>query len=251
MNVDGAGAGCVRVIDDVTQILAAQRTEAWRDVARRMAHEIKNPLTPIQLSAQRLRRNLADCLDGPRRQLLEQSTDAIMGQVEALKLLVSEFSHFARLPATDPVPTDLNALVRDTVSMYQEKPNVRFITDLDPALPALDLAREQIKRVILNLLDNALGAVEEISEGRREVRVSTGVDRTIGTVRLEVADTGRGVPPEVRRKLFEPYFSTKRNGSGLGLSIVSRIVSDHSGYIRVRDNDPRGTRFIVELPTSA
>ena len=216
-----------------------------------MAHEIKNPLTPIQLSAQRLRRNLADCLDGPRRQLLEQSTDAIMGQVEALKLLVSEFSRFSRLPATDPVSTDLNALVRDTVSMYQEKADVSFRTHLDPELPPLDLDREQIKRVILNLLDNALGAVDEVSEGLREVRVSTAADRTVGTVRLEVADTGCGVPAEVRRKLFEPYFSTKRNGSGLGLSIVSRIVSDHSGYIRVRDNQPRGTRFIVELPTSA
>ena len=250
-DVDGAAAGFVLVIDDVTQILAAQRTEAWRDVARRMAHEIKNPLTPIQLSAQRLRRNLADGLDGPRRQLLEQSTDAIMGQVEALKLLVSEFSRFSRLPATDPVSTDLNALVRDTVSMYQEKADVSFRTHLDPELPALDLDREQIKRVILNLLDNALGAVDEVSDGLREVRVSTAADRTVGTVRLEVADTGCGVPAEVRRKLFEPYFSTKRNGSGLGLSIVSRIVSDHSGYIRVRDNQPRGTRFIVELPTSA
>jgi len=247
--VEGESAGFVVVLDDVTQILKVQRMAAWREVARRIAHEIKNPLTPIQLSAQRLRRRLAGRVtDADARELLNECTDAITSQVDALKLLVSEFSNFAQLPATDPTPTDLNRLVAETVAMYDGKPGIEFGTDLAPGLPKLDLDREQIKRVILNLVDNGLGAIEACEGGPREVRVSTRLDRAVGIVHVEVADTGCGVRPEDRARLFEPYFSTKRSGSGLGLAIVSRIVSDHSGYIRVRANKPRGSRFIIELP---
>jgi two-component system nitrogen regulation sensor histidine kinase NtrY len=248
-DVEGGAAGFVVVLDDVTQILKVQRMAAWREVARRIAHEIKNPLTPIQLSAQRLRRKLAGAIDDPeQRELLESCTDSITSQVDALKLLVSEFSNFARLPATDPAPTDLNQLVADTVAMYQEDRRIEFETSLHPAVPKLDLDREQIKRAILNLIDNSIGAIEAAGDGPRRIRVSTVLDPAVGTVHLEVSDTGCGIPIQDRGKLFEPYFSTKRQGSGLGLAIVSRIVSDHSGYIRVRDNRPRGTRFIIELP---
>ena len=248
-DADGGAAGFVLVIDDVTQILAVQRMTAWREVARRIAHEIKNPLTPIQLSAQRLRRKLGGRLeDEESRALLEQCTDAITGQVEAMKLLVSEFSNFSRLPTAKLAPAELNAIVAETVDMYQENRDVEFSTDLDPQVKRLDLDREQIKRLILNLVDNAIAAVEVAGEGPRRVSVSTRLDRAMQTVHLEVADTGTGIDPEARRRLFEPYFSSKRDGSGLGLAIVSRIVSDHSGYIRVRDNQPRGTRFVIEFP---
>jgi two-component system nitrogen regulation sensor histidine kinase NtrY len=246
---DGAHAGCVIVLDDVTQILQVQRMAAWREVARRIAHEIKNPLTPIQLSAQRLRRKLSDRLPDPEaRDVLAQCTDAITGQVEALKLLVSEFSNFARLPPTQLARADLNSIVAETLAPYQEKRTIRCVLDLERELPLLELDREQIKRVILNLVENAIAALDAAPGEPRELRVVTRHDRAMQSVHLEVADTGIGVDPRARRRLFEPYFSSKRGGSGLGLAIVSRIVSDHSGYVRVRENVPRGTRFIVELP---
>jgi two-component system nitrogen regulation sensor histidine kinase NtrY len=247
---EGAPAGFVVVIDDVTQILRAQRMSAWREIARRIAHEIKNPLTPIQLSAQRLRRKLAGKLGDPDDEaMLVRCTDAITNEVEGMKTLLSEFSNFARLPAIDPTPTDLNRLAADTVSMYEEEAHaIAFRTDLAPQLPTLDLDREQMKRVILNLVDNAMAAVEAAGEGPREIVVSTRYEKAVGTVSLEVRDTGTGIRPEDRPRLFDPDFSTKRRGSGLGLAIVSRIVSDHSGYIRVLANRPRGTRFVIELP---
>jgi two-component system nitrogen regulation sensor histidine kinase NtrY len=246
---EGEPAGFVIVLDDVTQILNVQRMAAWREVARRIAHEIKNPLTPIQLSAQRLKRKLSAKLDDPEaRQVLDESTTAITGEVEAMKNLLAEFSNFARLPATDPAPTDLNRLAGEVVSLYRGEPSIELETELAPDLPLLDLDREQFKRVILNLMDNAIAAIHEAGPGPRRVRVSTRFEHEIGTVALEVADTGVGVRPEDRARLFEPYFSTKRKGSGLGLAIVGRIVSDHSGYVRVRANQPRGTRFVVELP---
>jgi two-component system nitrogen regulation sensor histidine kinase NtrY len=249
---EGEAAGFVIVLDDVTQILNVQRMAAWREVARRIAHEIKNPLTPIQLSAQRLWRKLSGRLDDPEaRQVLEESTAAITGEVEAMKSLLAEFSNFARLPATDPAPTDLNRLAADVVGLYRGETSIELETDLAPDVPLLDLDREQFKRVILNLMDNAIAAIQEAGPGPRRVRVSTRFEREVGTVALEVADTGVGVRPEDRTRLFEPYFSTKRKGSGLGLAIVGRIVSDHSGYVRVRANQPRGTRFVVELPARA
>ena len=249
-DVDGEAAGFVVVIDDVTEMAKVQRMAAWREIARRIAHEIKNPLTPIQLSAQRLRHRLAGRLGDPEAEaLLEQCTDSITSEVGAVKNLLQEFSSFARLPAIDPVPTDLNKLVTDTVAMYEGRRSIVFETDLARDLPTTDLDREQIKRVILNLVDNAMTAIDEAGGEPRRIRVSTRFEREVGTVRLEVADTGCGIRPEDQPRLFEPYYSTKPRGSGLGLAIVSRIVSDHSGYIRVRANQPRGTRFIVELPS--
>ena len=245
----GTAAGFVVVVDDVTELMRVQRMAAWREMARRIAHEIKNPLTPIQLSAQRLRRKLAGKLADPESAaLLRESTDAITAEVEAMKHLLAEFSSFARLPATDPAPTDLNRLVAEVVELYRGNATIEFTTALDPAVPMLDLDRQQIRRVILNLIDNAVAAIDEAGPGPRKVGVSTRVDAAVGTIHLQVADTGAGIKPEDRSRLFEAGFSTKRAGTGLGLAIVSRIVSDHSGYVRVAANRPRGSRFIVELP---
>jgi two-component system nitrogen regulation sensor histidine kinase NtrY len=246
---DTSAPGYVVVVDDVTEIMRVQRMAAWREMARRIAHEIKNPLTPIQLTAQRLQRKLAPKLADPEAaSLLREGTAAITAEVDAMKHLLTEFSSFARLPATDPVPTDLNKLVGEVVELYRGNASIEFKTELDPHLPMLDLDRQQIRRVILNLVDNAIAAIDEAGSGPREVHVSTRLDAAVGTIHLQVADTGAGVRAEDRARLFEPGFSTKRAGSGLGLAIVSRIVSDHSGYVRVVANRPRGSRFIVELP---
>ena len=250
-DASGAAAGFVVVVDDVTEIMRVQRMAAWREMARRIAHEIKNPLTPIQLSAQRLRRKLAGKIADPESAaLLRESTDAITAEVEAMKHLLAEFSSFARLPATDPAPTDLNKLVAEVVELYRGNSTIEFTTALDPAVPMLDLDRQQIRRVILNLCDNAVAAIDEAGPGPRKVSVSTRLDAAVGTIHLQVADTGSGIRPEDRARLFEAGFSTKRAGSGLGLAIVSRIVADHRGYVRVHDAQPRGARFIVELPAA-
>jgi two-component system nitrogen regulation sensor histidine kinase NtrY len=246
---EGTPLGSVIVFDDYTQEVRAQRMAAWREVARRIAHEIKNPLTPIQLSAQRIRRRLRGRLpEGSEDvQVVDECVDTITSQVEGLKLLVNEFSNFARLPAARPRPDDLNQLVQEAISSYAGSDGVAFRTELDPALPRVDLDRDQIRRVLANLIDNAVAAVA--APGRPgAIEVRTVYDVPLQTVRLEVADDGVGIPDEDRRRIFEPYFSTKAHGTGLGLAIVSRIVADHHGYIRVHANKPRGTRFIVELP---
>jgi len=247
----GGPLGTVIVLDDYSQIVKVQRMAAWREVARRIAHEIKNPLTPIQLSAQRIRRRFGDRLsqDPAEVKVFDECVDAITSQVESLKLLVDEFSNFARLPTADPKPGDLNRLVADAVASYTETEDVVFETDLDENLPTVDIDREQIGRVLTNLIDNAIAAVRP-SAGAHPGRVGlrSRYDASLQSVRLEVSDDGIGIPAADRRRIFEPYFSTKRSGTGLGLAIVSRIVADHRGYIRVQDNEPRGTRFVVELP---
>jgi two-component system nitrogen regulation sensor histidine kinase NtrY len=252
---DRAGGllGTVIVFDDYTQVVKVQRMAAWREVARRIAHEIKNPLTPIQLSAQRIRRRfrgrVAD--DPEAAKVFDECVDAITIQVESLKLLVDEFSNFARLPTARPEPGDLNRIVTDAVASYAGIEDVALETDLDASLPRIDLDREQIRRLLTNLVDNAIAAVRSDASRRRgagRVVLRTAYDSPLQTARLEVCDDGAGIAATDRRRIFEPYFSTKRQGTGLGLAIVSRIVADHRGYIRVQDNDPRGTRFVIELP---
>jgi two-component system nitrogen regulation sensor histidine kinase NtrY len=242
----GESVGRVIVFDDHTQLVKVQRVAAWREVARRIAHEIKNPLTPIQLSAQRIRRRFGDRFDEDDGRVFDECVDTIMSQVEGLELLVDEFSKFARLPAANPRPDDLNRLIRDAVASYAGTEGVVFETDLDPRLPALDLDREQIRRALTNLIDNAIAA-----GGAGCIRVGTDFDAGLQTVRIEVADDGAGIPVEHRRRIFEPYFSTRHQGTGLGLAIVSRIVADHHGYIRVQDRSPRGTCFVIEIPIHA
>jgi two-component system nitrogen regulation sensor histidine kinase NtrY len=242
----GEAAGRVIVFDDHTQLVKVQRMAAWREVARRIAHEIKNPLTPIQLSAQRIRRRFGDRFDEDDGRVFDECVDTITRQVEGLKLLVDEFSKFARLPAANPRPNDLNRLVQDAVASYAGTEGVVFETDLDPRLPSLDLDREQIHRALTNLIDNAIGA-----GGAGRIWVGTTFEAALQTVRIEIADDGAGIPIEHRRRIFEPYFSTRHKGTGLGLAIVSRIVADHHGYIRVRDHRPRGTCFVIEIPVHA
>jgi two-component system, NtrC family, nitrogen regulation sensor histidine kinase NtrY len=246
----GESLGTVVVFDDYSQLVKVQRMAAWREVARRIAHEIKNPLTPIQLSAQRIRRRFGDRVaeDPAEAKIFDECVDAITSQVESLKLLVDEFSNFARLPTATVQPDDLNRIVSEAVTSYAGTEGVRIEADLDPDLPTVEIDREQMRRVLTNLIDNAIAAVRRRNEGEGAVSVRSLYDPTLQSVRLEVSDDGDGIPPEHRRRVFEPYFSTSEKGTGLGLAIVSRIVADHRGYIRVQDNEPRGTRFVVELP---
>jgi two-component system, NtrC family, nitrogen regulation sensor histidine kinase NtrY len=235
--------GVMIFLEDITQIQKVQRMEAWREVARRIAHEIKNPLTPIQLSAERLRKRYAKLLQGDGA-VLDKCTMTIIQQVVELKNLVNEFSQFARLPTAQPVPNDLNLIVQEALFLFKEGHNHIRFEFRQGELPALELDREQIKRVMINLLDNAVVAVG----GAGEVQISTAYDLSRNTVYLEVADDGCGMAPEARVRIFEPGFTTKKQGTGLGLTIVNQIVEDHRGYIRVRPNEPRGTRFVIEFP---
>jgi two-component system nitrogen regulation sensor histidine kinase NtrY len=245
----GQALGALLFCEDVTEIVKVQRMEAWREVARRIAHEIKNPLTPIQLSAQRLHKRYAEQLkeDGT---LFEECTRTIVRQVEELKTLVNEFATFARLPAGEHTPEDLNALVEEAMVLFREgHRQITFAFDPDPSLPRLPLDREGIKRAVINMLDNAVSACDAAMNGTPpRIDVRTRYHRAHGFVALEVADTGIGIKPEERGRLFEPYFSTKQGGTGLGLAIVSTIVADHQGFVRVKDNEPQGSRFVVELP---
>ncbi len=241
--------GIVVVLDDLTQLQKAQRAEAWREVARRIAHEIKNPLTPIQLSAQRLRKRYLNqfAQDGA---IFDECTKTIITQVEELKNLVNEFSSFARMPAANPTPNNLNEIIREAMVLYEEgHKQIRFAFEPDGKIPVFSLDKEQMKRVMVNLLDNAVAAVGAVAESSRDgqIIVETHLDPLMNLVRVEVADNGCGVSPEDKPLLFEPYFSTK-SSTGLGLAIVNTIVADHHGYIRVKDNAPRGTRFIMEIP---
>ncbi len=236
--------GTVVIFDDLTQLLKAQRMAAWREVARRIAHEIKNPLTPIQLSAQRLRRKYLDKFEGDDT-VFDDCTNLIVKQVDELKNLVNEFSNFARMPASSPAPNQLNEVLAEALTLYQEgHKDITFSLSTDDAMPVFNLDREQVKRAVINLLENAVSAVN--GDGR--IDISTSYNASLKMAIFSVSDNGVGIPPEDKPRLFEPYFSTKKSGTGLGLAIVSTIIADHSGYIRVKDNTPRGTTFIVELP---
>jgi two-component system nitrogen regulation sensor histidine kinase NtrY len=241
--------GVVMVFDDVTPLFRAQRVAAWRDVARRLAHEIKNPLTPIQLCAERLRRNLAGA-PAPAKALVDECTGTIVGEVEVLKGLVDEFSHFARLPSPHTVPVDLNALLADTLTLYDGLfENITLQRAFQAGLPSVRVDPDQIQRVVVNLIDNAVAALEgKTGDTPPAICVETRLDATNGVARVIISDNGPGISEGDREKLFLPYFSTKGRGSGLGLAIVRRIVIEHGGSIDVTDNVPSGTRFTVELP---
>jgi len=237
-------AGYVVVFDDVSELVQAQRDAAWAEVARRLAHEIKNPLTPIQLSAERLRRHFSGA-PPQARALVDECTTTIVGEVESLKGLVDEFSQFARMPSPRTVPTDLAQLITDTLALYNGIfTDVRIDARYAPDVPLVRLDPEQIRRVVINLVDNAI----EATERRGHILVETELDRSNGVARVMVSDDGPGIPTAEREKLFLPYYSTKRRGSGLGLAIVRRIIAEHGGSIEVGDNTPRGTRFTIELP---
>jgi len=242
---DGKYMGMVVVFEDLTQIQKAERAAAWREVARRMAHEIKNPLTPVQLSAQRLQKKFGDKL-GDDTAMFHECTQTIIDQVEVLKNLVNTFSRYANMPVTNPSPHDLNDVITDPVVLFQDAhKDIRFDFQQGGDIPEVNLDAEQIKRVMINLLDNAVAALDRQNG---HIVIKTSYDKTYRKARTEVADNGSGVPYGYKAKMFEPYFSTKSGGTGLGLAIVSSIISDHHGHVSVRDNIPNGTIVAFELP---
>ena len=277
----GEGRGVVLVIEDLSELLAAQRAAAWSEVARRMAHEIKNPLTPIQLSAERIARNFRVRLNGAQQsesgavatgfgdrangngedslalteenreeltRMVEECTSSITREVAGLKALVDEFSRFARMPHPRMEQADLNEVVRQAAALYQDRLNgIELRTALAEDLPSAMLDTEQIKRVFVNLTDNAIEALADLP-GERCLTITTSHDAEREIIRAEVEDTGEGIPAGDLKRLFQPYFSTRRRGTGLGLAIVDRIISEHGGIIRAHPNQPRGARFVIELP---
>jgi nitrogen fixation/metabolism regulation signal transduction histidine kinase len=257
------GRGAVLVIEDLSELIAAQRASAWQEVARRMAHEIKNPLTPIQLSAERIAKrfgeaagngNAAEDLhttDGQTVNVIRQGTDTILREVQSLKSMVDEFSRFARLPEARPEPEDLSGIVRQVLPLYVDRlDGVRIEADLAEGLPPIMLDAEQMKRVFVNLFDNAIEAFDD-DAADRGIRVTTRHDAARDLIVAEVSDNGKGITPADLQRLFQPYFSTKGRGTGLGLAIVHRIVSEHKGKIKVVGNQPRGAKFMIELPVAA
>jgi nitrogen fixation/metabolism regulation signal transduction histidine kinase len=245
----------VIVLEDLSDLLQAQKAAAWGEVAQRVAHEIKNPLTPIALSAERIRlwlRRQQEMPSGTSEfgRVIQESCALIGTEVENLKRLVDEFSQFARFPRAQPLPSQVNPIVEKALdSLNGRLDGIRLSTHLAPDLPLVLVDAEHFRRVVVNLVDNAAEAME--SSPVKELVVSTRTDSQRAVVETEIADTGCGVSAEDREKLFSPFYSTKGRGTGLGLAIVSRIVSEHRGAIRVEENRPLGTRFIVELPVSS
>lgn len=236
--------GRLVVVEDLTQLVKAQRIAAWREAARRIAHEIKNPLTPIQLSIERARKKLLDHAPDREAVFLEAAATVIT-QVDTMKRLVDEFSRFARLPSLRPEPVDINTVIQNAIGLYDTGRNgVEFTTRLHPEPLVIDGDVEQLRRVLINLIENALAALE--GPGRIEIATEPGDEAQ--TARILVSDTGRGLPAEYRDRLFLPYVSTKKEGGGLGLAIVSDIVAGHGGTVRADDNLPHGTVFILEFP---
>jgi PAS domain S-box-containing protein len=247
--VGGRTMGWVLVLEDTSDLLRAQKAAAWHEVARRIAHELKNPLTPIALSAERIARQLerapAGSIPPEIARILRECSLTISGEVESVKTLVNEFSQFARFPTAQPAPADLNEVVENALSVFSGRlDGIEIVKELAAGLPPVALDRELFKRVVVNLVDNAAEAMTECTLRRLYI----GTSAVAGdTVELIVADTGHGILPEDRERLFLPYFSTKQRGTGLGLAIVHHILGDHGAQIRVEDNRPCGARFVIEL----
>jgi nitrogen fixation/metabolism regulation signal transduction histidine kinase len=241
----GAEGGCVVVFDDITHLAEAQRAAAWAEVARRLAHEIRNPLTPIQLSAERMQAKLAPRLAGADAEMLERSTQTIVNQVAALKSMVDAFSQYARTPEPSMRELDLNALTREVLTLYESSLGGAVQLELAPRLPAVVGDAAQLRQVIHNLLQNAQDALAETAAPRITVASSAGD----GVVRLAVTDNGCGFPEQVIQRAFEPYVTTKPRGTGLGLAIVKKIVEEHGGAATVTNVTP-GARVTIELPAA-
>jgi two-component system, NtrC family, nitrogen regulation sensor histidine kinase NtrY len=240
-------SGFVIVLEDTSELLRAQKSAAWHEVARRVAHEIKNPLTPIGLSAERIGRQL-DKIDLPPNtaRILRECSAIISKSVESVKTLVDEFSQFARFPSAQPVRCDINEVVQEALAIFKDRlEGITLRTNFAPDLSPVNVDREQFQRVVVNLVDNAAEAMQDSLVKNLHVSTQSGAAET---VELVVADSGPGVSPDDKEKLFLPYFSTKNRGTGLGLAIVSHIVAEHNGHIRVEDNQPAGARFTVDIP---
>jgi two-component system nitrogen regulation sensor histidine kinase NtrY len=242
---EGDHLGAVVVLDDYTEMVRAQKMTAWREVARRIAHEIKNPLTPIRLGTERLRRKLARN-DPDFPEVFDEASRIILEEVAGLERLVSEFSQFARMAEAHLAPADLHQIIDDAVNLVAIGPGVTVHKQFDPAMPEVRVDAAQLRRVVVNLLKNGVEAME----GQGEIHIATAYDDRAQVFRVEIADTGPGVPAAHRDDLFLPYFTTKQSGTGLGLAIVKHVVTDHRGYIRVRDNKPQGTVFELEIPAN-
>jgi PAS domain S-box-containing protein len=255
-------AGAVLVIEDLSELIAAQRASAWQEVARRMAHEIKNPLTPIQLAAERIAKRFAGSgrlsvvggqlggfpPDDQMQNVVEEGTATIIREVQSLKSMVDEFTRFARLPDANPEAGDLNDLINQVLALYKDRlDGVRIESSLSPDLPETMIDTEQLKRVFVNLIDNAVEAFDE-GQDDKLITITSRYDVARDLLVSEISDNGRGISPADLQRLFQPYFSTKGRGTGLGLAIVQRIITEHNGKIKAVGNSPRGAKFIVELP---
>ncbi|MDR3039113.1 MAG: PAS domain-containing sensor histidine kinase, partial [Candidatus Adiutrix sp.] len=242
---NGEALGFLLTFDDLTELEKAQRLAAWREVARRIAHEVKNPLTPIQLSAGRLRRRFSRRLAGESdADIFEECTAVIIRQVEEMKKLVDEFSRFARLPEAKPRPGDFVQMLSESLALFrQAHKRVDFKLEVRRAPPVFSFDPEQMSRAMTNLLDNAIAAMN----GAGRVRLILETDAVIG-LRLSISDTGPGIDPAIRDRLFDPQVTTKSGGQGLGLAIVRTIISDHGGFVKARNNRDGGARFTIELP---
>ena len=240
----GNHMGIVMVFDDLTDLEKAQRMMAWREVARRIAHEVKNPLTPITLSAQRLKRKYSEKINEP---IFEECTQMIIDHVDMIRNLVNEFSAFARFPTANPKRCELPPIIEESVALYKEShQNINFKVIISDKIPRINLDRQQIKQAMINLVDNAIVAIKK----QGNIIITLTHDPILKMVRIEVADDGEGIKDEDKTRLFEPYISTKKAGMGLGLTIVSTIIADHNGMIRVQDNQPKGAKFVIELPAT-
>ncbi len=244
---DGAFQGTVLVLDDATDRIRMQRATAWREVARRIAHEIKNPITPIRLSAERLLRRFSQRFEGEEGKVFESCVAAILVQVETLRTLVNEFSKFSRMPAITPKPSDLNAIVTAAVEVFRHGYPSISIEESYVSLPELMVDSDQFNRVIVNLLSNAIDAISQTAR-LGLIRIATKFDAALSAGVIEISDNGSGIPELIRDRVFEPYFSTKDAGTGLGLAVVNQIVSDHGAYIRILNTNDRGTTFRIEIP---
>jgi len=238
------------VIEDTSDLLRAQKTAAWSEVARRVAHEIRNPLTPITLSAERIIRQAnRTALPPAVDRLLRECAGTILEETESVKRLVDEFSQFSRLPSARPVVCDLNDVVSNAIGVFEGRlEGIELNVDLAPGLPPVSVDPEQFKRVVVNLIDNAAEAMQDAPVKILNVTTQPGI---ADTVEIVFADSGCGITPDQKEKLFLPYFSTKGRGTGLGLAIVSHILSEHDASIRIEDNKPSGARFTVEVPAVA
>ncbi len=245
----GQRSGYVVVFEDLSDLLKAQKQAAWREVARRVAHEIKNPLTPIALSAERIQRHLerATPPDKASLEVFRSCAETIASAVETVRRLVDDFSTLARFPASHPHPADINEVIENALSMFNGRlDGIGLHKSLSPDLPKVMADAEAIKRAVANLVDNAAEAMQDSLV--REIQISTTLVASRDAVEITIADTGHGVTRELKERLFLPYFSTRKRGTGLGLAIVSRVIEEHHGSIRVEENEPVGSRFIVELP---
>lgn len=236
--------GVLIVIDDLTQLIRAQKMEAWREVAQRIAHEIKNPLTPVQLSAQRILKKCSEESEGLKN-IVREGASIIINEVNTLRAMVDEFSKFSRMPVVQPRPSNPHDIIEAAIQLYEgTQTGIRFIRDFEIQNVTINMDPDQIKRVVINLIDNSI----TVMNGKGVIKIATKIISGKKLFRMEFSDNGPGISANNKEKLFIPYFSTRKKGTGLGLAIVQRIISDHNGIITVEDNEPGGTRFIMELP---